>query len=214
MAFEANFGQEAAADAGDEFGEAALDAVADEFLAGFGGPEFFLDFGERDASFVGRKIFPLGEQPDPVPCRRAGKPGNGTNFKVISCSSLASAATGPTLMVLPNWLPSGNATSTSRVCSFLLGLTVISPSPKEAANWSFTSAMVLEFEVRQLDFAAEFFKSERGGRLGFEFKLDGLVDFPREAWRREWPWGARVSTSPATALRSFSSVLFWRRLFS
>ena len=47
--------------------------------------------------------------------------------------SAAAAPLAPTLISLMNWLPSGRETSTMRLSSFLLGLTVISPPPNEAA---------------------------------------------------------------------------------
>ena len=53
VAFEASFAEHFAGNAGDEFGEGAFDAVADEFLAAFGGPEFFFDFGEGNGGFFG-----------------------------------------------------------------------------------------------------------------------------------------------------------------
>ena len=63
VAFEAAFTQHFRGNARDEFGEGAFHAVAQKFLAGFGGPKFFFNFRERDSGFFGVEVFALGEKP-------------------------------------------------------------------------------------------------------------------------------------------------------
>ena len=52
VAFEARLIERAGGHASDEFGEPALDAVADEFLAGFRGPKVVLDFAKKNSCLL------------------------------------------------------------------------------------------------------------------------------------------------------------------
>lgn len=175
MAFEAELREHAARDAGNEFREAAFDAVFNELLSGFGLPKLSFELGDGDPGFFVGHIFPLGEHPDQFGIARHGN-GEGDELEGDFLFVAGVLVDGADFDFAGELGAIGHGDFDGKSFFLFVGLNgdvAIAEGLLELLG-DFLDG--LGVEVGEFDFFAEFVERDGAG-FGFEFAFDGGIDF-------------------------------------